>query len=132
MRNTPKLQIKITLANKIQSCLFNEELLGQLSDGYWENARHADWLWNASIMTLVGPEPKIEVDQSAYVGKTGFGFTKLIPIVGDRMIEIGKRFDPDYNERKLRKDLRQIGKVIRSAKYAPVRNSRPSYPDMGD
>jgi hypothetical protein len=102
----------ITFKDPIEKALFDEELTGQISDGMWENTRNTEWLWAAK--TQLGDSNAISFH--SYHGKTGFRFASLIEHVGDRMIEVGKRFDPDYNEKKLRKNLRNISKIIKMAR----------------
>lgn len=106
----------ITFTDPIEKALFDEEISGQLSDGYWENTRNTDWLWGAE--TKLGDKDSITVTPSYTVGKTSYGFSKVVEYVGDRMVEIGKKFDPDYNEKKLRKNLKNIGRIIKMAREA--------------
>ena len=107
----------LTFDNPILVDLWNEELRGQISDGYWENTKNSGWPFWCSINVSVGEENKFIRDDGGnylYHGiKRNFGFIRLIPYVGDRMVEIGLKHDPEYNEKKLRKDLQLISKIIK-------------------
>lgn len=107
----------LTFTNPILVELWNEELSGQISDGMWENTSNSGWPFWCSVKVSIGEENKLIRDDGtnywAHNIKRNFGFTRLIPYVGDRMVEIGLKYDPKYNEKKLRKDLQLISKVIK-------------------
>jgi hypothetical protein len=104
-------QTTFTFSNNIQKDLWEEELTGQISDGMWENSKDTGWQFWCAVHQVVGNETKITgwaPDDTKY----NFSFTLLIPIVGDRMIAIGRQYDPLYDEKKLRKDLKEIKSAI--------------------
>ena len=109
----------LVFENEILKALWDEELTGQISDGMWENTPNSAWPFWCSIKTKVGKNNKListnncSNDYTFYNIKRNFGFTRLIKYVGDEMVEIGKRFDPSYNEKRLRKDLQTISKTIK-------------------
>ena len=79
---------KIVVQNERQKILFEDELSGQISDGFWENTPpHDHWIvpCNAEISVAtesepfgINFEPDVEYD---------FSDCDLVDIVGDRMIE---------------------------------------------
>lgn len=107
----------LTFNNPILVALWNEELTGQISDGYWENTNNSGWPFWCELKVDLGEENKLSRNDGNtcwhFNFKRNFGFTRLIPYVGDRMVEIGLKYDPKYNEKKLRKDLQLISKVIK-------------------
>jgi hypothetical protein len=69
-----------------QAALFECELQGQLSDGYWENARPYDhWQPWCRASVLVGDTV---VGRTFYAGRTAYGFDAkaLLDVVARRMI----------------------------------------------
>lgn len=78
---------QIFLKNKEQVILFEAELKGQISDGFWENSSpHDHWEIPCSAEVLVG-EPHL-----TFWPSRGYKFHNkdLFEIVGDRMIEYVK------------------------------------------
>ena len=106
---------RLIFTKKTQVALFNEELIGQISDGMWENTRNTDWLWMGDVKAEVGEVASIIT--SANRGKVNYRFTALIEYVGDRMMEICKAIDPNYSEKDLKADLSAISKVIKSVQF---------------
>lgn len=81
--------MKIILPTATAIALWTHEILGQLSDGMWENARpfghHRYWY---RLTPVQGPEPKVE--GAGWCPKNAYNLAALIPIVGDRMLAIGR------------------------------------------
>jgi hypothetical protein len=75
----------ITFATHTQAAIWNEELIGQISDGQWENTNNTDWEKWCDADVEVGSEIGRNFK---YVKKDNFMFNskKLIEIVGDRMV----------------------------------------------
>ena len=109
----------LVFENEILKQLWDEELTGQISDGMWEDTPNSAWPFWCNIETRVGDKNELVNNSSCskvYLlqdVKRNFGFTRLIKYIGDEMIEIGKRFDPLYDEKRLRKDLQTISKTIK-------------------
>lgn len=109
----------LVFENEILRDLWVEELIGQISDGMWENTTNSCWAFWYNIKVELGEKNEF-LNEYGYdfVGdrniKANFGFARLIPYVGDRMIEIGLKYDSDYNEKKLRQDLKKISNLIKS------------------
>lgn len=103
----------LRLRNNIQKALFEEELRGQLSDGYWENAgprEHWKPWCNATI--VVDPH---NVGRDFPVNRDRYGFSSplLLSYVGGRMLLIAQRFQPSFTMRDLRRELREISKIVK-------------------
>lgn len=82
---------KITFTTQVQAALFTQELVGQISDGMWENSGPTDhWQFWCDLEVVVGPEAKVETDRPGNCKKTNYSFSRLIKYVGDRMLKIGR------------------------------------------
>ena len=68
--------------------LWKGEILGQMSDGMWENARPFDhWkFWNDLKVEKGAPH----VESDSRPEKNSYNLAALIPILGDRMVKIGR------------------------------------------
>lgn len=78
----------IFLPTKSAIAVWKNEIVGQLSDGAWENTTPYDhWKFWAYLDVELG-EPK--VISKKYAKKKGYALSSLIKYVGDRMIKIGK------------------------------------------
>ena len=95
----------VTFATATQAALFEHELKGQISDGFWENTANTSWKMWCNADVVVGEN----------VGRNGFRPRKdnfafnnktLIEIIGERMINIARLanyfgFDSDVKIRKI-------------------------------
>jgi hypothetical protein len=88
---------QIRFENKVQAALFQFELLGQISDGYWENSKPGDhWQVFTRVEVVVDP---------ANPGMTGiwtkrkynFAAPMLVDVVGDRMVNIANLAHKGYD-----------------------------------
>jgi hypothetical protein len=74
--------------------LFKGEIKGQLSDGMWENTRPDDhWHFWQDLNVVLGHENIVVANPQAWRNrcrKNNYALTKLIPIIGDRMVKIGQ------------------------------------------
>lgn len=83
----------IGFSNKRQQILFECELKGQISDGYWENSRpHNHWIIPCRAETFITNDvsklgPDWFIDR-----KYNFAARDLLEIVGDRMIMYVKTY----------------------------------------
>ena len=79
----------LTLRTLEQKVLFEHELKGQISDGYWENTRpYNHWILPCRCEVIIGKDVGRNFDTS----KTNYNFSssELIECVGERMIRIVK------------------------------------------
>lgn len=111
MVNTPTFTLRTT----VQCALFQQELKGQLSDGYWENSRPFDhWKPWCSATVRVGRR----VGRNFHVAKDNYAFDNrdLLDWVGDRMLTIARKAsgNKDYSLSDLKKDLRHIKSAART------------------
>lgn len=109
----------LNLRNQAQVILFNEELAGQISDGVWENARPFNhWKWVPGHDSVgISPAPGFSTLNEAwgFVPPRRYNFCNslLIEVCGERMIEAVKtRLQINYDLKQLKKDLRDIGKIV--------------------
>jgi len=98
---TPLVTGTIVLQTPVQIALWEHELIGQISDGYWENASPFDhyvfWCRLEKRLDPSGP-PRVETSCSYAILKHSYDFTKLyvynegtkIRPVHDRMICLGR------------------------------------------
>lgn len=112
---------EIHFRNNSQAALWNQEISGQLSDGYWENkadrgsaGEDKTNLYNAKgvVSDKLG---RNNVHQGGYF-QPNLNNRTLNGIIGDRMLEIGKKAatNPDaYDEKRLKSDLKEMTQIIR-------------------
>lgn len=81
------MKATVNFRNKNQVTLWNNEILGQLSDGYWENTRpHNHWcVWHSAEAVC---DESLPVGRNFFAIKANYNFTAkdLLEIVGQRMI----------------------------------------------
>lgn len=83
--------------------LWECEFTGQLSDGMWENSRPYDhYKFWFQLDVKLGPEPMVNVPQYTYCRKNQYAFGKLFPIIGDRMLKIGRMGQVTLDDKALR------------------------------
>jgi len=86
----------ISLPTRSAVAVWRAEILGQMSDGMWENtAPHDHWKFWHRLRTVVnaGAPPSVKLDEGKYAPynqKTSYGISGLYPIIGDRMLAIGR------------------------------------------
>lgn len=106
-------QTIFTFKNETQRDLWEHELTGQISDGMWENTLNTGWTYWCNVKSEIGTETKLN-GQHPYMNiKFNFGFTRLIKYVLEDMLEIGQKYNPNYTEKDLRKDLREISAAMK-------------------
>lgn len=107
----------LAVRNEAQKILFDLELSGQISDGYWENAAPQDhWIPWCETTVIVDPT---NVGRDFSVRKDNYGFTRrdLLDIVGDRMLEYvraGGGEYANYSEADMLADLRDLKRIIKT------------------
>lgn len=81
--------------NKAMQDLWNDALMGQISDGMWENAANTGWLFWANLKESVGGATKIEGGIPSSVRKS-FNFLSrdMIEIIGDQMLSAVQKSEP--------------------------------------
>lgn len=76
----------LAFRNSAQAALFQYELAGQISDGYWENSRPFDhWKPWCNAHVIVDPA---NLGKDFYAGRESYNFTSkdLLDVVSERMI----------------------------------------------
>jgi hypothetical protein len=87
----------INFENRIQKALFDHELKGQISDGYWENSKPYDHYKSFSgVETRVDPE---KPGKSGFFTRRSYNFAnkELFDVVGKRMVAIANLADKGYS-----------------------------------
>jgi len=90
---------KIYFDNKIQKAIFDHELMGQISDGNWENSRpYNHYKAFHNVETCVDP---IEPGKTGVIPlrKYNFNDSTLFSIVGNRMVNIANLAENGYDEK---------------------------------
>ena len=77
----------ITVENKIQKTLLETELLGQFSDGFWENSTNNSWKYFKNEIRI-SSDTGVVFDSFVPSGYKGYSVNnkKLLSYVGDRML----------------------------------------------
>jgi len=79
---------EIHLPTKTAIAIWRAEILGQMSDGMWENCRQSDhWkFWHDMTPVLGSPVTMAYMEPI----KDKYNLSGLIPVLGDRMLKIGR------------------------------------------
>lgn len=106
----------LAVRNEAQRLILQKEMLGQLSDGRWENSRPRDhWQPWCRATLIVDPE---NVGRDFWVQCDGYNFREkeLLEIVGERMLEAVRAGlnDPAYSEKQMRADLGDLRKIFKT------------------
>ena len=101
--------------------LWKEELTGQLSDGMWENSwrgRHFnDYNYWGGLKTELGPVTKVETPRIGHFRCfISFNSKFLLDCVGDRMLEIVRKTEPNATMKTVRAYNKEIANAIRRVK----------------
>lgn len=81
----------IYFRNFTQKMLWDFEISGQISDGYWENSSGASYIFWTSLETSVDSlNPRVEANIVPQRINYNLSNKELLDIVGDRMLAIGK------------------------------------------
>lgn len=87
-----RADVILKVANFTQKILFDWELCGQISDGYWENTRPFNhWRVWCSAEIVVADNPK-EIGRNFWPEKQNYNFAapELLEVVGERMLKYAK------------------------------------------
>lgn len=95
--------------------LWEEEFTGQISDGMWENTPYSGFEFWSNVPTSLGPKTQLVGGVPSGVKQT-FGFDRLIPIIGDRMLQIIQKTEPEANMGTVVLYTKEIMKALSSAR----------------
>ena len=84
------------------------ELMGQISDGAWENTPGTGWVFWAYIPTRVDGQTHISGSVPMGLVKTGFNFGMLVDIVGDQWLEAVQKVEPTATMATVIKYMKEI------------------------
>ena len=92
--------------------LFKKVMLGQISDGMWENSRNTNWLWR-NVACVLGDETRVVVSYSFVIGKKNFMINSTLwDCIGERILR-----ELEYSSKKeVYADWREIAEAIRNAR----------------
>lgn len=113
----------LRVRNLAQKILWEDELAGQISDGRWENSSPREhWVPWGRAEVVVDPD---NVGRDFYAQRDGYCFTEkeLLSIIGERMLDYVRvaTGNPEYSEKEMLKDLRDLRKIIKmTSQRAPV------------
>lgn len=103
-------QAYIEFSSPAELALWKEELLGQISDGAYENTPDSNWEYWADLPARVGEQTRVVNSEIA----NDFPFAEdLLDVVGDRMLEIIRKFEPEATEEDLGKMLNRIQLAVK-------------------
>ena len=110
--STSRFNTVITFRTQRLLDLFKKVMLGQISDGMWENSRDTDWLWRNAAYVL-GNETKVVVSYSFVIGKKNFMINSTLwDCIGERILK-----ELEYSSKKeVYADWREIAEAIRNAR----------------
>lgn len=106
----------IAFRNNYQVALFEGELQGQITDGFWENSTPSqDIQYWATAIAIADP---INLGRDFPLRKDGFAFTsaELQSYVGERMLADvrTKTGDQSYTKAKMMADLRDMRSIVKT------------------
>ena len=96
--------------NKAQKILFEMELQGQLSVGWWENENTDERLWNCAVK-VADSEEELGCN-FAVKYHTNFCDEELVEWVGLTMIDFVNDIDPKYDLDQLIIDLNDLTNIV--------------------
>lgn len=67
IREAVNCKTLIVFNNETKLKFWEDEMVGQISDGMWENSRNTDWLWRDSLAVLI---PDGTIPEGVYVSST--------------------------------------------------------------
>ncbi len=108
-------QTSFTFRNQALRDLWEEEFTGQISDGMWENTPGTGWEFWVNVPTSVGSKTQFN-GVVPYGVKQTFGFNQLIPLLGDRMLQIIQKTEPTATMATVSLYTKEIMVALRSAK----------------
>ena len=110
--STSRFNTVITFRTQRLLDLFKKEMLGQISDGMWENSRNTNWLWR-NVAYVLGDETRVVVSYSFVIGKKNFMINSTLwDCIGERILK-----ELEYSSKKeVYADWREIAEAIRNAR----------------
>ena len=94
--------------------LWDNELSGQISDGMWENTNNTGWAFWCTIRTEIGEKTYID-GKVPFNIKRNFAFDKLFKYIGDRIMKIINKYEPDTTEKQVRSYMKEISNAMKTA-----------------
>jgi hypothetical protein len=104
-----------TFRNQALMDLWNNVFVGQISDGMWEDDSNSGWQYWSSVQTRLGSKTTLGTQGLPIGVKSGFAFNRLIPEVGDEMLEVVQRTEPSATLLTVKDYTREIMLAMRAA-----------------
>jgi hypothetical protein len=92
--------------NAAMQDLWDNELMGQISDGAWEN-KERHWESYSDAKSQVGDKTVLQNIPENHRHRFAFA-SELMDVIGDRMLERIRKHNPNYTEKDLRRMLIEI------------------------
>jgi len=103
-----------TFRNQALMDLWNNVFVGQISDGMWEDDSNSGWQYWSSVQTRLGSKTTLSTQWLPSGVKNGFAFNRLIPVVGDYMLEVVQRTEPSATLLTVKDYTREIMLAMRA------------------
>jgi len=116
---------RFSFRNTALKDLWEDMFTGQISDGMWENTRNTGWEFWVSIPTSVGSKTVLRGQVPGGIKQT-FGFNQLIPIVGDEMLEIIQKTEPEATMETVHLYTKEIMAALKAARKGVEPPDAPS------
>lgn len=105
---------------KAMEDLWNNELVGQISDGAWENSSNNSWEFWGNLPTSVGGKTALRAGTDELIRKS-FDFAgELYDVIGDRMLKIIQVTEPEATESTLIRYLAEIKSAMLASGKLPI------------
>ena len=105
----------LSVRNEVQAALWENEIMGQISDGMWENTQPYDHYEAWCDAEVVVADPDMKLGRNFFVQKDNYSLTTVIQYVGDRMIrEVGRDTGIVLTEKGLRAELVDLKKIMKT------------------
>jgi hypothetical protein len=102
----------IGFRNIVQVTLWNKELCGQISDGFWENSRpYGHWQGITGATADLG-----KLGPQGFRPRRSYNFAnkELLECVGDRMLEYVRALEgyENFTMKELKRELRDMNSIV--------------------
>lgn len=124
--------VTLHLRNKAMADLWREELLGQISDGMWENMSQNSYKFWSKVPIVIGGSSRLEGTLPFGV-RADYQFPQLMGSNGGRMLDIVQQSEPQAGPKDVLGYLKEIRKVLADGKIqGSAVDSVSGMPDRND
>jgi hypothetical protein len=104
--------------------LWDEELRGQITDGYWEGGVKLSDLFWSDVPTAAGGRTGVK-GTAPHGVRTRFRFRDLVPHLGDRMLRYVQKYEPEATMDDVVAYCDEIQDAVAAVKLEPIRAPEP-------